>query len=574
MASKIDTIWKKLTEPGETYAWSVQDIRGVPTRCYDTAPDSLREIFALSAAHGDAEYLVFGEERHTYREVHDSVARLSAYLIDVHGVGPGDRVAIAMRNYPEWIISYWAIISTGAAAVGMNAWWTGPEMIYGLTDSAPKVLFCDLERFERVAADIDEMPIGVILVRGEIPDGHDEVVSFADALGDGEAPPLPTVEIVPEDDCNIFYTSGTTGFPKGAVMTHRAVITNMLNLAFWNTLVTLTMQASVEQPEEFEDKPQPAILLAVPLFHVTGCNCSLHPYSLLGARIILMYKWDPLEALKMIERENVVSFTGVPVMSREIVEHPDFADYDTSSLNALGGGGAPMQPDLVRSIDAKLSRARPATGYGLTETAGVISLNSGDFYIDNPSSVGPPLPVMESRIVDENGNDRPSGEVGELWVRGANVIRGYLNQPEATAEAITDGWFHTGDLAYIDEANFITIVDRLKDMVLRGGENIYCAEVEAALFDHPAVRECAVFAVPDDRLGEVPGVAIVLKDDKHVTAAELITHAREKIAAFKVPELIWFLDDELPRNANGKFLKRELRAQLVDGGVTTERLDV
>jgi acyl-CoA synthetase (AMP-forming)/AMP-acid ligase II len=305
-------------------------------------------------------------------------------------------------------------------------------------------------------------------------------------------------------------------------------------------------------------------LLAVPLFHVTGCNCCLHPITAQGGSLILMHKWDAGQALEIIERERVTVFTGVPMMSRELVEHPDFETRDTSTIGGLGGGGAAVQPDLVEQIEKKLKNGRPGTGYGLTETCGVVSINSGDFFIEKPKTVGPPLPVMEARILDAEGNELPPGEVGELVVKGPNNVRGYLNNPEATAEAFPEGWFQTGDLATIDEDGFISIVDRAKDMVLRGGENIYCAEVEAALFAHPAVREAAVFAVPDDRFGEVPGAAIVCKPGESIDEDELRKFTAERIASFKVPTRIWFLDEDLPRNANGKFMKRELKQRLLD----------
>ncbi len=251
------------------------------------------------------------------------------------------------------------------------------------------------------------------------------------------------------------------------------------------------------------------------------------------------------------------------MMSRELVEHPEFVSRDTSSLAGLGGGGAAVQPDLVEKIEANLERGRAGTGYGLTETCGVISVNSGDFFVDKPDTVGPALPVVEAKIVDEAGNVLPCGQVGELLVRAPNNVRGYLNKPEATAEAFPEGWFRTGDLAALDEAGFISIRDRAKDMVLRGGENIYCAEVEAAIFDHPAVKECAVFAVPDDRFGEVPGAAVVCKPGASVSEDELRAHAGARIAAFKVPVRFWFPSEDLPRNANGKFVKRQLKEELL-----------
>ena len=565
MDPALENAWKQLTAPGAPFAWSVQEIRGVPTRTYDTAPPTMRAIWEASAAHADADYLIFGEERISYAEAHQRVASLAAYLAG-RGVGKGDRVAVAMRNYPEWVLSYWAIVSLGAAVVGMNAWWTGREMEYGLADSSPKLLIADDQRLETLAPHLAALrakaPLELLVVRSE-GKAPDDAVCWEEAVAtSAEGQSLP--ELDPEDDVCIFYTSGTTGSPKGAAMTHRGTVSNLLNLAFWATAVGMA------RPEKLEAGSKPAgpkrqatTLLAVPLFHVTGCNCCLHPVTATGGRIILLYKWNAGEALEIIERDRVDMFTGVPMMSRELVEHPEFESRDTSSLSSLGGGGAAVQPDLVEKIEAKLERGRAGTGYGLTETCGVISVNSGDFFVDKPDTVGPALPVVEVKVVDEQGERLPNGQVGELLVRGANNVRGYLNRPEATAEAFPDGWFRTGDLATLDDDGFISIRDRAKDMVLRGGENIYCAEVEAAIFDHPAVKECAVFAVPDDRFGEVPGVAIVCKPGAEVSEEEIRAHAGERIAGFKVPDRFWFLAEDLPRNANGKFVKRQLKQELL-----------
>jgi long-chain acyl-CoA synthetase len=275
-----------------------------------------------------------------------------------------------------------------------------------------------------------------------------------------------------------------------------------------------------------------------------------------------MYRWDAGEALRIIERERVTSIGGVPVMARELINHPDFATTDVSSLTTLSGGGAQVPPDLVHKIEEGVASARPSTGYGMTETCGIITSCSGDFFVDKPDSVGPAMPAYEAKCVDDDGNTVPPGRIGELWVRGAAVIKGYINCPEATAAAITDGWLHTGDIASIDEDGFIFIVDRKKDMVLRGGENVYCAEVEAAIYRHPAVAECCVFGVPDSRLGEEVGAAVLLKPGERVDAGSMREFVGSLIASYKVPRHIWFMSDPLPRNANGKFLRRELRDRL------------
>ena len=283
--------------------------------------------------------------------------------------------------------------------------------------------------------------------------------------------------------------------------------------------------------------------------------------TIAGGKLVHMYRWDANEALKLIEREKITSMSGVPVMSRELLSHPDFKKYDTSSLLNLGGGGAQLQPGLVEKIDSS-GEARPSTGYGMTETCGIITSIAGIFFLDKPESCGPAMPVFETKIVNADGTEQPNGHDGELWVRGAPVIKGYINRPDATREAITDGWLHTGDVARCDEEGFIFIVDRVKDMVLRGGENIYCSEVETTLHKISEISECSVFGVPDDRLGEEVGAVIYIVPGSTKTVTEIREFCFSHMAKHKVPKYIWFSESPLPRNANGKFLKRELRENL------------
>ena len=565
--------WDELTAPGAPFAWSVTDVRGVPTRTYDAAPPNMAQVWAGSIVHGDADYLVYQDERISYAEAHKAVDALAAHLSDI-GVGHGDRVALALRNYPEWALAYWATVRLGAVVIGMNAWWTGPELEFGLADSTPKVMVCDAERLDRVMPHLAGLrssgPLHLVGVR--LPAGiglPDDAVRWEDALASAtEHGPAPEPTIDPDDDLCVFYTSGTTGHPKGAVLTHRGATSNLFNLGFWQVMAASAEARAVaagEPPpgsEKEVGESYPGSVLAVPLFHVTGCNCCLHPITAVGGRLILMHRWDPEVALELIERERPASLTGVPTMTRELLNSPDFERRDTSSLSHVGGGGAPVQPDLVHKIEDRLE-GRPSTGYGLTEVNGVITINVGHFFMAKPASAGSPCPIMETRIVAEDGTDQGPGEHGELWVRGGNVFRGYLNRPEANAEALTDGWFHTGDIGYLDDDGFLFLVDRAKDMVLRSGENVYSAEVEAAIYEHPAVAEAAVFAVPDERHGEAVGAAIVLLSGAECSAEELRDHTRRLIAVFKVPEHLWFLDEALPTNANGKFVKRDLRDRLV-----------
>jgi long-chain acyl-CoA synthetase len=564
----------ELTAPGGAFAVGEIVVRGVPIKVYTGAPPTMRVLWELAAGHADKDYIVYEDERYTYAEIGAQVRALAHLLRETHGVGPGDRVAIAMRNYPEWVVTYWATVSIGAAIVGLNAWWTTAEMEYGLSDSRPKVLIADDERVERVLPVLDglrtDAPMHLISVRSDRALPHD-ASRWSDVVRGDDAPAtLPDAAIDPDDDACIFYTSGTTGFPKGAQLTHRGSIHNIMNLVFMGQAVALAeakaaAAGEVEPLAPVTPPEQPVFMAPTPLFHVTACNCLLHPCTLAGGRLVLTYKWDPARALELIEREQVTNFSGVPTMSRELLTHPDWDKRDTSSLLGMGGGGAALQPDLVGKIAGALKKGVPATGYGLTETHGIVTANSARFFIAKPESAGPVVPTLDAKLVDEEGNDLPEGPntVGQLCVRGAVVIKGYLNRPEATADAIRDGWFNTGDIARLDEDGFVYIVDRAKDMVLRGGENVYCNEVETVIYQHDDIAEVAVFGVPDERLGEEVAAAVVLREGASMTPDELRTFLTDRIAKHKIPAQIWFLDEQLPRNANGKFVKRELRKQLI-----------
>ncbi len=566
---QLTQTWQELTSESAPFAWSVQDVRGIQMRVFDNAPADMRQIWEGSATHGDNPYLVFEDESHTYANAHAAVRSLADLLVNQHGVLPGDRVAVAMRNYPEWALAYWATISVGAAVVGMNAWWTGSEMEYGLSDSRPKVLIADDERLERVIPHLgalrSAMPMHVISVRSDraLPD---EASRWSDVVLPDKAPAaLPAAEIHPDDDICIFYTSGTTGPPKGAQLTHRGSVHNLMHMGFANTLAAMAgakVEASTGTTVQKATDAPVAIMVPTPLFHVTANNCVLHPGTAIGAKIVLLHKWNPGRALELIEREKVTTFTGVPTMSREMLLHDDWSIRDTSTLVNMGGGGAALQPDLVDKIDSTDEAVKPSTGYGLTETHGIVTAVANSFYSARPSSAGPVMPTFEWKLIDDDGNDLPPDQVGQFCVRGPAVVKGYLNRPEATAEAIKDGWFNTGDIAKVDADNFVHIVDRAKDMVIRGGENVYCGEVESAIYEHPDVAEAAVFGLPDDRLGEKVAVALLRVDGSDFDEAGLASHLEGRIARFKHPEAVFFVTEPLPQNANGKFMKRELRDRL------------
>jgi len=556
MYEALKTVWNEFTAPGQIFEVNTIDVGGAPTRNFVHAPPSLREFWLGAAQHGDREYLIYQEERTTYAQAQQYTAALANWL-QQQGVQPGDRIAIAMRNYPEWMLAYWAITSMGAVVVGMNAWWIPREMHYALSDSEPKVLICDrerLQRFQEIRNDFPNMVVVGVRLEEEAPEG---VFAWQDIVnGEGD---LPEVTIDPDSDACIFYTSGTTGKPKGAQLTHRGCIANVMNVAFINTVQPIAVARSKgEEPPAADPDKQLCALVATPLFHVTANNCVAQVSTMVGGKLVHMYKWDAADALRIIEEEQVSMFSAVPMMSREMLLHPDFATRDTSSLRSIGGGGAALQPDLVAKLEEGTENARASTGYGMTETCGIIAAVSADFFVDRPASVGRAMPTLEAKVVNTDGKTLPSGERGELWVRGAPVIKGYLNRPEA----IIEGWLETGDIAYIDEDGFIFLVDRLKDMVLRGGENVYCSEVENAIFSHETVSECIVFAVPDDRLGEEVGAAVYLKEGMQTDADTLREHCQALMSPYKVPRYIWLVSQPLPRNANGKFVKREIQETL------------
>jgi long-chain acyl-CoA synthetase len=543
------------------FALGEVDIDGVAQTVFTAAPPTLRDLFGLWPARGDTLFLVYEDERRTFAEVADEVAALGAALVGRYGVQRGDRVAIAMRNLPEWIIAFAAITSVGAVSVSLNGWWTDDELDFGLDDSGTSVLVADPERIARTRAACARLGVATIGVR--VPTGvpaPEGVDRWEDVVVVGAE--LPAVEVGPDDDATILYTSGTTGRPKGAVSTHRAVTQSLMSFACRSQVQRVRRPAEAAVAAE----TPPVFILVVPLFHVTGGVAVMLSCALAGIPLVIMYKWDPERALELIERERVTNFVGVPTQSWDLMECPRFHDFDTSSLVSVGGGGAPAPPALVARVDKGFRRGRPSIGYGMTETNAFGPQNSGEDYVTHPTSTGRSLPTLLVEVRDPEMNPLPTGEQGEIWFKGPMVIRGYWNRPDATAEAIVDGWLRTGDVGRIDAEGFVYVEDRAKDLVLRAGENVSCAEVEAAVYEHPAVYEAAVFGVPHERLGEEVAVAVLPKPGAVLDPVELQAFVGERLAAFKVPSKIVIVDRQLPRNAAGKILKRQLRDEVTADG--------
>jgi steroid-24-oyl-CoA synthetase len=543
-----------LTAAPSMFEMEEADVFGTRLRVWKYAPASLRVILDASRGRGDAPFVVYEDEVLTFEEHFRAVAHLASILVDRYGIEKGDRVAIAMRNFPEWSIAFWAITAAGAIVVPLNAWWSADELDYGLRDSGSKVVFVDAERWERLSDVLPAIDAATIVARA--PAGLSGPFDrWEDVLGEVPSDAtLPAVDLEPEDLATIFYTSGTTGRPKGALGTHRNICGNLLSLAF------AARRAQLRAGTAPESTPgQNVYLLSVPFFHATGCHSVLVANVAAGGKLVLMHKWDAERALELIERERVTTFGGVPAMVWQVLQSPSFETRDLSSVQSIGYGGAPAAPELVRRIEQLFPGRTPSNGYGLTETSSVTTLNAGVDYRQKPDSVGAPVAVVDVRVVDEAGNDLPTGEVGELWIQGPNVVKGYWNKPEATEAAFGDGWFRSGDLARLDEEGFVYIVDRAKDMVIRGGENVYCSEVEAVLFEHPDVLDVAVIGVPHQVLGEEVGAVVVTRPESAVSAGDLQAYVGERLAAFKVPAHVFFRTDPLPRNPAGKVLKRDLR---------------
>ncbi|MXO89886.1 class I adenylate-forming enzyme family protein [Pontixanthobacter aquaemixtae] len=546
-----------LTAPGERFEMEEVDIRGVTLRTWKNAPPNLRAIALLGQSHGQREFVIYEDDRVTYDAWFRAVATL-AHEFKSRGVEKGDRVALAMRNLPEWPVVFFAAVTVGAICVPLNAWWTGPELAYGLENSGTKLLVCDEERWERIAEYRDQCPAleTVFVARAEA--AHEGVAALESVIGqpltyaDLPSRELPDVDIAPDDDATIFYTSGTTGKPKGALGTHRNLCTNILSSGYNAGCAVLRRGETIPEPV-----PKTG-LTVIPLFHVTACSAGLMGNIVAGNTLVFMHKWDPVEAFKIIEREKVNSTGGVPTIAWQLLEHPERKNYDLSSIEAIAYGGAPAAPELVRKIREEFG-ALPGNGWGMTETMATVTGHSSEDYLNRPDSCGPPVAVADLKIMSEDGSrELPVGEIGELWARGPMVVKGYWKNPEATSETFVDGWVKTGDLARLDEEGWCYIADRAKDMIIRGGENIYSSEVENVLYDHPAVTDAALVGLPHQQLGEEPAAVVHLAPGTEASEAELQEWVADRLARFKVPVRIVFSKETLPRNANGKILKKEL----------------
>jgi len=548
---RIDQIMAQLTGEGGMLPVVPFEKDGRHYPMIAAAPPALPQYFAhFCAQHGDKDFLVCGDERLSFTQVHAHARAVAGALVEGWGVKPGDHVGLAARNAPAWIILYMGVLMAGGVATLLNGWWQGPELAHALADSDATLLLADPPRVRR----LDGQAHGAQLVEIDVGLPIDAALAPLLARGGGADTPLP--ELTGDDIATILFTSGSTGQSKGAISTHRSVVQ-----ATFNYLAQTLMSLNLMIQDGKAPTLQPATLLNVPLFHVTAEVPVMLQSFAMGRKLVIMSKWDAEEAMRLMEAEKITYFVGVPLMSFEILNHPNRHCYDISTVMDFAAGGAPRPAEHVKRIDEEMGGAKPLIGYGLTETNGVGCGNFRDNYLAKPNSTGrasPPL--VDLAILDDAGAPVPQGARGEVCIRSICNFEGYYKQPEATAQAFTaDRYFRTGDIGYLDEDGYLFIVDRKKDIIIRGGENISCQAVEAAIYEHPAVAETAVFALSDPKFGEVPGAVVHLHADRSLSADALTAFLAERIAAFEIPARYWFAAEPLPKLGTEKIDKVAIR---------------
>jgi len=556
---KLRQIVKEHKQPGTRLATHKEVVNGIEMEIFSNIPQSLADVYLQVADISNYDFLVYQDKRFTFGQTYDLAIRLAQILLQQYGIQKGDRIAICSRNNPEWCIAFMAITMMGAIAVPMNSWWTGPELRYGLQDSGAKIVFADRERIARIAPYIKPLGLEVIAINPGTSLAYEE---FHSLLNTGKKPinsSLPKVNA--DDEATIIYTSGSTGFPKGVLATHRNITHALYTWLFVKEINEILRPELRESTAE----NQPAILANVPLFHVTGCHAQFLACFVFHRKFVMMHKWNPEAALKLIEQEGITIFHGVPTMTWEVMGSPNFEKTDLRSLRSVQSGGASRPPEHLALMLRKFPpRALPGLGYGLTESNAIGAIISGKFYEFNPHSTGRPSPpVTQIKIVNSERQELGPHQSGEICIKGPSVMKGYWKKPEETAAVMADGWLCTGDIGFIDDLGFLIIQDRAKDIVIRGGENISCTEVEYAITEHPAVSEVAVFGIPDARLGEIPCAVVMLLANRKLNDSALRDFLNERLATFKIPAYFYFQSTPLPRIASGKIDKQLIREQTI-----------
>ena len=556
----------QLTGPGGMFEVVTEDVLGRKMEVYAQRMKSLREIPQAAMMRGDdQQFLVHGDRSWGFASFAREANGVAVALRDRFGLQQGDRVSVLSQNNPEWCLAFWATVMQGGILVGLNGWWKADEILYGLQDSGSKILVADKKRFERIADSLAEAPsVEAVFLADCDPSDFPEAAAtgklhrFDELLG-SPTDEFPTTEIDEDDDAVIFYTSGTTGRPKGAISTHRSMIANLQNTLY--NAVAGSMAGGGALPD---GGGQNVSLLTSPLFHVSGCHSGLVVGMLAGLKLVIPEgRFDPRRALELIEEHGVTVWATVPTMVWRVCELPERHDFDTSTVVSVAYGGSPSAEELQRKVHDTFPNVRTTSNaYGLTETSSVATVNSGSDAEAKPTSVGPPVPTVRIKIVDEVGRELGAGETGEVCITGPILMKGYWGKPEATAAAIDeDGWLHTGDVGHLDEDGFLYITDRKKDMIIRGGENIYCVEIENRLVEHPEIADAAVIGVSHPELGEEVKAVVQVEPGSTMSEDDVRTWVRGTLADFKVPAYVVVQEDKLPRNASGKLLKNVLRGE-------------
>jgi acyl-CoA synthetase (AMP-forming)/AMP-acid ligase II len=543
-----------LSGPGAPFERTVEDVLGAPVEVFVQRPRNLVQVLQDAVAQfGDRPYLLFPHETVTFSALPARTAAYAKVLADEYGVRKGDRVAFASANSLPYALAEWATVVLGGIIVGLNGWWTGPELAYGVQLTSPKVLFGDEARLDRLAE--------VGITDGDVPLIPFETLVEQLAARADTGVALPEVAIDEDDPFMILFTSGTTGRPKGATLTHRNLVHMGSAMAFGRA-VSMLVNGIVPSP----DAPPPASICATPFFHISGTA----PLFMTGARFgsTLIFpppgRWDPGTHLRLTAEHRVSAWSGVPTQFWRMLEHPDFDAFDLSSLTLVSSGGAPFPPELMRVLNEKIPTAQLSNGYGMSESMGAGTLLSGARYVTHRESVGAPYPTIEVQIRDDDRAVLPEGEVGEICLRGAVVFRGYWDDPEATAAVLdAERWYHSGDYGRIDDG-VLWLESRMRDLILRGGENIYPMEIEHRLIEHPDIADAAVIGVEHRTLGQEVKAFVVLHEGASLEPAAVREWAGQSLAPFKVPAYVEFRDS-LPYTQTGKVMKHELEREQSSG---------
>ena len=561
-AADIQRTIQTITAPGEFLEIEERMVGGRLHKVYKHAAATVVDMLQNARNYGDAEFLVYEGQRITYKQFFERVDPLAAALQKNFGVQKGDRVAIAMRNSPDWIVTFTAAILVGAIAVPINSWGKTEELHFAITQCGAKCVAVDFARYQLIADRIDEMALDVLVSEAGTLPSHHRVHRFDDVVARGKNQAYTVDQAAPEDECLILYTSGSTGFPKGATHRHIGVCQAVMSMFYVGLLLM-----RLEGPRQFKgDATKDTPMLSVPLFHATGLLSGFLVPIQAGQKVVVLPKWDSAKALRLVESEQVTILSSVPAILKDLLTHPEFDNYDTSTLIRVSAGGAATPAGLPELIQQKLGLVSRSAGYGMTETMAVTATMSGAIFDLKPFSCGPLSPIVQVRFVDAAGNVLPNGEQGEIQIYGITCTTGYWQKPEANKEVFTaDGWLKSGDIGFIDADGFLHVTGRIKEVVIRGGENIYPIEIEQAAYKHSAVKEVVVFGVDDAAMGEELSMVCYRQEGVDLSEAELRDYLRERLAGYKVPKYIAFSAEPLPRNASEKLHKIRVRENFIAG---------